>query len=92
MFTYVDMCKCYSLVYVLLMDNIGIPMALSSVLCLQCITAPADLVTVQRIQPLFKESVQYDLPKKLLEPINHCFFYFEIMEVHKFHFYCTHSV
>ena len=41
-----------------------------------------DVFVVQRIQPLFKESVQYDLPKKLLEPLNHCFFYFEIMEVH----------
>ena len=30
---------------------------------------------------LFKEAMQYILPKSLLEPIYHCFYYFEVMNV-----------
>ena len=30
---------------------------------------------------LFKEAMQYLLPKSLLEPIYHCFYYFEILDV-----------
>lgn len=30
---------------------------------------------------LFKEAVQYILPKSLMEPIYHCFYYFEAMDV-----------
>ena len=30
---------------------------------------------------LFKEAIQYVLPKSLLEPIYHCFYYFEAMNV-----------
>ena len=30
---------------------------------------------------LFKEAMQYLLPKSLLEPIYHCFYYFEVLDV-----------
>ena len=30
---------------------------------------------------LFKEAMQYLLPKTLLEPIYHCFYYFEVLAV-----------
>ena len=30
---------------------------------------------------LFKEAIQYVLPKSLLEPIYHCFYYFEVLDV-----------
>ena len=30
---------------------------------------------------LFKEAIQYVLPKSLLEPLYHCFYYFDAMNV-----------
>ena len=30
---------------------------------------------------LFKEAMHYILPKSLLEPIYHCFYYFEVLDV-----------
>ena len=36
----------------------------------------------QSLEPmLFKEAMQYILPKSLLEPIYHCFYYFDIINV-----------
>ena len=32
---------------------------------------------------LFKEAMQYILPKSLLEPTYHCFYYFEVLDVRK---------
>ena len=32
---------------------------------------------------LFKEAMHYILPKSLLEPIYHCFYYFEVLDVCK---------
>ena len=42
-----------------------------------------DVVKYLESQPtkLFKEAMQYLLPKSLLEPIYHCFYYFEILDV-----------
>ena len=42
-----------------------------------------DVVKHLESQPtkLFKEAMQYLLPKTLLEPIYHCFYYFEILDV-----------
>jgi son of sevenless-like protein len=42
-----------------------------------------DVVKHLESQPtkLFKEAMQYLLPKSLLEPIYHCFYYFEILDV-----------
>ena len=37
-----------------------------------------------RLPKLFKEAVQYVLPKALLEPIYHFFYYCSIMKVHTF--------
>jgi hypothetical protein len=42
-----------------------------------------DVVKHLESQPtkLFKEAMQYLLPKSLLEPFYHCFYYFEILDV-----------
>lgn len=42
-----------------------------------------DVVKHFESQPtkLFKEAMQYLLPKSLLEPIYHCFYYFEVLDV-----------
>ena len=42
-----------------------------------------DVLVHFKSQPtkLFKEAMQYILPKSLLEPIYHCFYYFEVLDV-----------
>lgn len=41
---------------------------------------------------LFKEAMVYLLPKSLLEPIYHCFYYFEILDVSCDIYYDMHSL
>ena len=58
---------------------------MSAIMLLEELLEEAEVVAYFRSQEtkLFKEAVQCILPKSLLEPIYHCFYYFEVLEALK---------